>query len=457
MSRYLTTFLATGLGLALLLAMPLSPAGCSGETSTSLVDFDDPDEDEPGDGNGDTPAVAGYVVVDTAQELCYDDAVAITCPAIGQPFDGQDAQYTGPEPSYTLSADGRTVYDAHTGLTWQRSPDTNGDGVLDSDDKLIFAEARDRPAVLNAGNFGGFDDWRLPAIKELYSLIDFRGIDPSGLEGEDLSELRPFIDPEHFDFVYGDPEVERIIDAQYWSSTEYVSTTMDGEATAFGVNFADGRIKGYPTGAVGPAGAAETFAAFVRCVRGNADYGKNDFVDNGDGTITDRATELMWMQADHGEGVAWADALEYAEGLSLAGHTDWRLPDAKELQSIVDYTRSPATTGTAAIDPLFDSTPIFDEGGETNFGFYWASTTHANSSELPGANAVYLAFGEALGWMEPPAGGDPVLMDVHGAGAQRTDPKSGDPGEYPFGRGPQGDVVRIFNFVRCVRDAPSTP
>ena len=153
MSRYLTTFLATGLGLALLLAMPLSPAGCSGETSTSLVDFDDPDEDEPGDGNGDTPAVAGYVVVDTAQELCYDDAVAITCPAIGQPFDGQDAQYTGPEPSYTLSADGRTVYDAHTGLTWQRSPDTNGDGVLDSDDKLIFAEARDRPAVLNAGNW----------------------------------------------------------------------------------------------------------------------------------------------------------------------------------------------------------------------------------------------------------------------------------------------------------------
>lgn len=41
---------------------------------------------------------------------------------------------------------------------------------------------------------------------------------------------------------------ERLIDAQCWSSKEYVGTTMMGDATAFGVNFADGRIKGYPTG-----------------------------------------------------------------------------------------------------------------------------------------------------------------------------------------------------------------
>jgi hypothetical protein len=44
-------------------------------------------------------------------------------------------------------------------------------------------------------------------------------------------------------------------------------------------------------------------------------------------------------------------------------------------------------------------------------------------------------------------------MDVHGAGAQRSDPKTGDPAAFPHGRGPQGDVIRINNFVRCVRDA----
>ena len=47
----------------------------------------------------------------------------------------------------------------------------------------------------------------------------------------------------------------------------------------FGVNFADGRIKGY--GLAMPGGAAKTF--FVHCVRGNTSYGINSFVDNGDG------------------------------------------------------------------------------------------------------------------------------------------------------------------------------
>lgn len=46
-----------------------------------------------------------------------------------------------------------------------------------------------------------------------------------------------------------------------------------------------------------------------------------------------------------------------------------------------------------------------------------------------------------------------VLQEVHGAEAQRSDPKHGDPSQYPHGHGPQGDVIRIYNLVRCVRDA----
>jgi hypothetical protein len=42
---------------------------------------------------------------------------------------------------------------------------------------------------------------------------------------------------------------------------------------------------------------------------------------------------------------------------------------------------------------------------------------------------------------------------VHGAGAQRSDPKAGNPADFPRGRGPQGDAIRIYNFVRLVRDA----
>jgi len=55
----------------------------------------------------------------------------------------------------------------------------------------------------------------------------------------------------------------------------------------------------------------------------------------------------------------------------------------------------------------------------------------------------------------PPGSGNYTLLDVHGAGAQRSDPKNGDPDDYPFGHGPQGDVIRIFNYVRLVRDTTS--
>ena len=51
---------------------------------------------------------------------------------------------------------------------------------------------------------------------------------------------------------------------------------------------------------------------YVRYVRGNPAYGKNDFHDNGDGTITDRATGLMWQKADSGKGMNWEPALAYA-------------------------------------------------------------------------------------------------------------------------------------------------
>jgi hypothetical protein len=47
-------------------------------------------------------------------------------------------------------------------------------------------------------------------------------------------------------------------------------------------------------------------------------------------------------------------------------------------------------------------------------------------------------------------------MDAHGAGAQRSDPRAGDPADYPRGLGPQRDQIRIYNYVRCVRDVGRT-
>jgi len=129
---------------------------------------------------GSQDASTPYPVVDTGQAACYDNQSHITCPSTGQAFFGQDAQYDGNQPSYTLSADGLTVYDNVTGLTWTQSPDLNGDGDIDVEDELTFSEALAYPDLLNAQNYGGYSDWRLPTMKELYSLMDFRGTDPSG-------------------------------------------------------------------------------------------------------------------------------------------------------------------------------------------------------------------------------------------------------------------------------------
>ncbi|HPE56743.1 MAG TPA: DUF1566 domain-containing protein [Bacteroidales bacterium] len=389
-----------------------------------------------------------YKIVDTGQEICYDSLLAITPPNSGELFYGQDAQYNGYQPSYTDNGDG-TITDNVTGLMWQKTPDQNGDGVIDYDDKMSYEEAL---AAADTFSLAGYSDWRLPTLKEQYSLILFSGTDPSGYEGTSTAGLVPFIDIDYFDFGYGDLSAdERLIDAQYATSTLYVSTTMMNDETMFGVNFADGRIKGYPIGPM--PGQTEDKQFYVTYVRGISNYGVNDFEDNGDGTITDHATGLMWMQDDNEGAVSWQDALVYAETAEIAGYDDWRLPNAKELQSIVDYTRSPATTNSAAIDPLFNCSIITDEGGVMNFPFYWSNTTHANYTETPGNAAAYVCFGEALGWMEMPSNsGNYTLMDVHGAGAQRSDFKTGDPNNYPYGHGPQGDVVRIFNFVRLVRD-----
>jgi len=396
---------------------------------------------------GDAPLP--YPVVDTGQVRFYDADREIPCSKPGDAFFGQDAHYAANPPRYKDHGDG-TVSDLVTGLMWQKDPGA----------KTTFREA-----VVGAPRcrLAGHADWRLPTIKELYSLIRFSGTDPDP-RSSNAGRAVPFIDAEAFVFRYGDPaDGDRIIDSQYATCTRYVSTTMVGNPTMFGVNFADGRIKGYPIGpGRGPRRREKTY--YVMYVRGNPDYGKNDFHAGGDGTVTDRATGLTWMQVDSGHlkagpardgRLTWPEALAWAEALELAGHDDWRLPSAKELQTLLDYTRSPDTTRSAGIDAVFKVTPITNEGGQPDFPCYWTGTTHVRGSG-EGTSAVYVAFGRALGWMRDPRTGRVALLDVHGAGAQRSDPKTGDASRFPRGRGPQGDVIRIRNVVRCVRGGDVT-
>ena len=389
-----------------------------------------------------------YSVVDTNQTVCYSSSTGAVVTCAGT---GQDGAYSGNQPVYVVSGDGLTVLDNVTGLRWTQSTDINNSGAVDYNDKLYQSAAVTYCANLGTGGY----TWRLPDIKEAYSLIMFSGKDPSSYIGSDTSLLTPFTDPV-FDRAFGDKVTaegiaagDRIIDGQYATTSMYVSTTMNGDNTMFGVNFVDGRIKGYPS---------DRKEFYVRCVTGNTSYGMNLFADNGDSTVSDAATGLMW-QKDDSASTDWDDAVATCEGATTSIYSDWRLPNVKELQSIVDYTRSPDTDSSAAIDPIFNSTSFMNEEGVTDWGYYWASTTHQNINNNS-THATYVSFGRALGYLNTMVGWE--VLDVHGAGAQRSNGKLNiaagadgsadiDYGSFYY-HGPQGDILRLNNKVRCVRN-----
>ncbi|MBA3015691.1 MAG: DUF1566 domain-containing protein [Proteobacteria bacterium] len=106
-----------------------------------------------------------------------------------------------------------------------------------------------------------------------------------------------------------------------------------------------------------------------------------NYTDNGNGTVTDTRTKLVWQQTDDGVQRTWEGAIAYCEGLSLGGAIDWRLPNYKALLSLVDDSRS-----NPAIDPIF--------GNNNSPFFYWTSTTIPGQTPPNGlAAAVFFEQG----------------------------------------------------------------
>ena len=87
------------------------------------------------------------------------------------------------------------------------------------------------------------------------------------------------------------------------------------------------------------------------------------YTDNGDGTVTDNVTGLIWQQGFDGFRQTWEGAINYCQNLSLGGSNNWRLPTRRELIHIVDYGRI-----DPAINPLFNA-------GNTN----WSSSSYASN------------------------------------------------------------------------------
>ena len=322
--------------------------------------------------------VYAWPIPDTGQTLCYDAAGAvIACPAPGQAFYGQDGNYTIDPPSYTkldagvvLADDTATwamVKDNVTGLIWENK--TSDGSIHDGAKKFTWCDtntatnrgnqgtcgtgtgnaATDTKAyikALNDANFGGFSDWRLPSVNELGSIVDGGRFNPS-------------INTAWFSST---------VPSYYWSSTTNAVNTDRAWLVLFYDCYVslDDRSNSY----------------YVRAVRGGQSGSLDHLVINGDGTVTDTDTGLMWQQGTPSPAtMTWDAALSYAEGLTLAGYDDWRLPTPKEFQSIVDYNRSAPAIDTA----LFPGTVS---------SYYWSSTTHAFDTHS--AWLVSFGYGDGL-------------------------------------------------------------
>jgi len=273
------------------------------------------------------PAFAG-TLPDTGQTACYDNEAEIACPQPGEPFYGQDAQYEAAAMSYTKLGHGGVelpdnatewimVRDNVTGLEWENKTD-NGT-IHDKDNLYGWYNAEDIFFdQINIDNFGGHSDWRVPELKELAMLVDSSIPCPG-----------PTIDTAYFMPSQA---------AHYWSKDhgDWLVEWGPSFVLVYAVDFSTGAAR------------AILFMDFYNCpdppqcpmiphyargVRGITSAASLVF--NGDGTVNDVSTGLMWQQEASAQSYTWEQALAYAEGLDFAGYSDWRLPNRNELLSLL--------------------------------------------------------------------------------------------------------------------------
>ena len=257
---------------------------------------------------------------DAGSIRCYDAQGREIDPQPGDGLYGQNGCFIVHPMSFTklgnkgkvLSAsstwDGgyRMVGDNNTGLIWEVKSPHKGH-VNFCDDEYSWQDAQKKYIKkLNAKKYGGFSDWRLPNKDELRSIIDY-------------GKTNPAVDQCYF------PNCKT---AFYWTSIPYKMQPP----------FVWGLFFGLGSGICYTPSSLQ----YVRAVRGGYSdaFGKSDkamFKDNGDGTVTDLRTGLMW-QKEENERMNWYEALKCCQGLRLASYSDWRLPNIKELNTILDLS-----------------------------------------------------------------------------------------------------------------------
>jgi uncharacterized membrane protein len=340
-------------------------------------------------------------VPQTGQVECWDqDGNPVACSGTGEDGEYQSGFTVDPWPRFTDRGNG-TVEDNLTGLVWLKSA-----GCLGGKD---WAEALSDANGLASGSCGLTDgsragDWRLPNVKELESLIDFSHFDPALSTGHPFegvqsnhyywSSTSHTSPPDQAWLVEPTSGIVQVgakgLEAQVWPvRARSLSLSQPGHhgrhargGHRAAARLPDRKCQGVP--ASGQTDCWDEHGMPVDCAgTGQDGDGRAGFVvdpwprftDDGDGTVKDNLTGLVWLEnADCFGARPWAEALSDANTLasgacgltdgSVAG--DWRLPNIKELESLVDFNRSfPALSTGHPFDGVVADSDVY----------YWSSTT----------------------------------------------------------------------------------
>jgi hypothetical protein len=254
-----------------------------------------------------------------------------------------------PDPRFTDNGDD-TMTDNLTGLMWDKIANRFGartwtEALTDVTDLVIES----------------YDDWRLPNVVELRSLINFG-----------YSDSSTWLISEDFSGVQSD---------DYWTSTnDTVGASLvvfmnNGKVSGFG-NTITSYVWAVRDGQPGIISLPKTgqTVSYATGDDGELQKGANwpspRFVDNGFGILTDTLTGLMWEKAPSGTiRRNWAGALEYASSITFGGYNDWRIPNINERLSLTNYLVSDYTSWL--------SSQGFVSGAG---GYRWTSTRYAGGT-----------------------------------------------------------------------------
>ncbi len=307
----------------------------------------------------------------TGQTTCYDAAGnVINCAGTGQ--DGEiQAGVAWPNPRFILGTGAETecITDNLTGLMWPRNGNIPGG-------TRTWQEALDYIASINNGaGLCGYSDWVLPNINELLSLVNV-----------DESNTASWLNTQEFYNFQSNI---------YWSST----TGVDAASLAWMAIMSYGGSDDHPKNNsyfVLPTRSGQSGMIQLPKTGQMQSYWTGDdgdlrrgvawplprFNDNGNGTVTDNLTGLIWLRdADCFGKRNWGVALNNSNTLNSgecglsdgSAEGDWRLPNPKELKSLIDYSE---------VDPALPVSPHFINvrGSGSDTDSYWSSSMYAGST-----------------------------------------------------------------------------